>query len=370
VRILITGANGFIGRNLKVRLQEIPGFTLVEAPHGLGAEELRSAVTGIDWVFHLAGVNRPQEEGEFTTGNVDFTRALCAALVAAGNRAPVVFASSSQAALDNPYGRSKRAAEDTLLEYSRNSGAPVFLYRLNNVFGKWCRPFYNSAVATFCHQAARDLPLSVRDPRAPLSLIYVDDVVDTFIRLLQARDVPPGHATAGPVYETTVGEVAEALREFAASRKSLMTPRVGVGLIRALYSTYISHLPTEAFAYTVPRYPDPRGEFVEMLKTPDTGQFSYFTAGPGITRGEHYHHSKVEKFLVVRGTARFDFRQVDTDERHSLVVRGGEGRIVESIPGWAHGVTNAGDDEVIIMLWANEVFDRQRPDTIASKVVS
>ncbi len=370
MRVLITGGNGFVGRNLKVRLAEIAGFELVEVPHSAGADELRLAAATAEWVFHLAGVNRPQADSEFTSGNVHFTQALCAALSAAGNRAPIVFASSSQAVLDNPYGRSKRAAEDVLLDHARVAGTPVYLYRLNNVFGKWCRPFYNSVVATFCYQIARDQPISIRDPAARLSLIHVDDVVEAFIRLLRTPGAPSGYVDAGPVYETTLGGLAELLREFAASRKSLMTQRVGVGFTRALYSTYISYLPSEAFAYSVPIYADPRGTFVEMLKTPDTGQFSYFTTGPGITRGEHYHHSKVEKFLVVRGTARFDFRHVDTGERHSVTIPGGEGRVIESIPGWAHGVTNVGEDELIIMLWANEVFDRARPDTVAVKVMA
>jgi UDP-2-acetamido-2,6-beta-L-arabino-hexul-4-ose reductase len=367
VRILITGGRGFIGRNLKVRLREIPGHEILELTHTADPAQLRAAAAAAEWVFHLAGVNRPPEEAGFTAGNVEFTKALCAALARAGNRAPLVFASSSQATLDNPYGRSKRAAEEVLLDHSRTCGAPVFIYRLNNVFGKWCRPFYNSVVATFCHQIARDEPISIRDPLAPLALIYVDDVVEAFLRRLAAAEPPSGYVSAGPVYETTLGDLAQTLRDFATSRKTLMTPRVGVGLVRALYSTYISYLPTEHFAYDVPRHSDPRGVFVEMLKTADSGQFSYFTAGPGITRGEHYHHSKVEKFLVLRGTARFDFRHVDTDERYSLVVHGGDGRIVESVPGWTHGVTNAGTDELIVMLWANEVFDRAKPDTIAAR---
>ena len=244
----------------------------------------------------------------------------------------------------------------------------MHLFRLANVFGKWCRPNYNSAVATFCHNTARGLPIVVNDPAAALRLVYVDDVVAAFAGLLARPDAPGGFVEAGPVYETTVGEVADRVREFAASRSSLVTARVGGGLVRALYSTYVSHLPPASFAYDVPRHGDARGVFVEMLKTPDCGQFSYFTAHPGITRGEHYHHSKTEKFLVIKGTARFGFRHIVTGETHELTTRGGEGRIVETVPGWTHDITNVGDDELIVMLWANEIFDRERPDTVAMKV--
>jgi UDP-2-acetamido-2,6-beta-L-arabino-hexul-4-ose reductase len=254
-----------------------------------------------------------------------------------------------------------------LLLYSRKSRSPVYLFRLTNVFGKWCRPNYNSAVATFCHNIARGMPISINDPAAPLKLVYVDDVLDAFMRLLETPD-NAGFIEAGPVYDTTVGHVAETLRGFADSRSTLMTDRVGTNLTRALYSTYISYLPPENFAYEVMRHTDPRGTFVEMLKTPDCGQFSYFTAHPGITRGEHYHHSKTEKFLVITGTARFGFRHIESGQTHELVTRGGEAKIVETVPGWTHDITNIGDDELIVMLWANEVFDRQHPDTIAMKV--
>lgn len=254
------------------------------------------------------------------------------------------------------------------MRYSGDTGAPVFLFRLTNVFGKWSRPHYNSAVATFCHQIARGLPITINDSAALLRLLYIDDAVNAFVRLLGSRDTPGGYLDPGPVYDTTVGEIAQMLREIAESRTSLVTPRVGVGLVRALYSTYVSFLPPELFDYKVPCHVDSRGVFVEMLKTPDCGQFSYFTANPGVTRGEHYHHSKTEKFLVIQGTARFGFRHIRTGQMHDLVVRGGDGRIVETVPGWTHNITNTGDSELIVMLWANEIFDRERPDTIALKV--
>ncbi len=368
MRIVITGADGFMGRNLRIRLRELGHTDVVDVTRSTTPPQLREAVDGAGFVFHLAGVNRPQDPAEFDAGNTDFTGGLCDALTAAGCRSPIVYASSTQAVLDNAYGRSKKAAEDRLLQHAQATGTPVHLFRLPNVFGKWSLPHYNSAVATFCHQVARGLPVTVNDPAASLRLVYVDDVVDAFVARLRNPDAAGGRVEAGPVYETTVGELAKTLQGFAASRESLVTPRVGTGLMRALYATFVSFLPLERFDYAVPRHSDPRGVFVEMLKTPDCGQFSYFTAHPGVTRGGHYHHSKTEKFLVIGGTARFGFRNIDTGQTHELVTRGGESRIVETIPGWTHDVTNIGEDELVVMLWANELFDRERPDTVAMKV--
>ena len=368
MRLLITGIEGFIGRNLRVRLQEQGFSSITGLTEASTQEALVEAVSEADFVFHLAGVNRPKDPSEFTKGNVSFTDTLCRALSASPHPAPVLFTSSIQALLDNPYGASKREAEEILLRYARETGASVHIFRLPNVFGKWCRPNYNSAVATFCHNTARGLPITLHDPSASLRLVYIDDVVSAFLGILQSPSTAGDFHDVDPVYETTVGEASDIIRSFPESRTTLQTARVGTGLCRALHATYLSHLPPEAFAYTVPRYTDPRGEFVELLKTPDCGQFSYFTAAPGITRGEHYHHTKTEKFLVIRGTARYQFRHIDTQERHELVCRGGEACVVETVPGWTHNITNIGEDELIVMLWANEVFDRSRPDTTALRV--
>lgn len=367
MRILVTGADGFIGRNLRVRLREL-GYAEIDCvTRATSAAALAAAIARSEFVFHLAGVNRPPDESGFHTGNVDFTVQLCELLGATGRKIPVAYSSSTQAERDNAYGQSKRTAERVLQSYATSIDAPLWLFRLPNVFGKWSRPNYNSAVATFCHQLARNLPIEIHDPAAPLSLIYIDDLVAAFCRLIGERP-PAGFVEAGPVYATTVGGVAELLGSFASSRTSLVTARVGGGLARALYATFVSFLPKESFAYQVPRYVDPRGVFVEMLKTPDCGQFSYFTAHPGVARGEHYHHTKTEKFLVIQGTANFGFRNIDSGDTYELTVSGGEGHIVESIPGWTHNVVNSGETELIIMLWASEVFDRGRPDTIAMKV--
>ena len=368
MKILVTGADGFIGKNLCVSLAEQAGFEVLPVVRATDPAALESKVAQADAVIHLAGVNRPQDPAEFAAGNADFTARLCQALLATGRPIPVAFASSIQADRDNPYGLSKRAAEDHLRRYAEASGAPVALYRLANVFGKWSRPDYNSAVATFCHNIARGLPIQVNDAAAPLRLVYIDDVVAELLRFLADPGSGVGLHQAGPVYATTVGELARQIEAFKDVRASLVTERVGTGLVRALYATYVSFLPPQAFSYSVPKYGDARGVFVEMLKTPDCGQFSFFTAHPGITRGGHYHHSKTEKFLVIKGAARYRFRHLLTDEVFEVDSRGDEPLVVETIPGWAHDITNIGDDELVVMLWANEIFDRQNPDTIASPV--
>ena len=372
MRVLITGANGFVGKNLQLHLAERKDVQVVCFTRADDAAQLTALLQGVDFVFHLAGVNRPQDPQEFVSGNVDLTQALCRAVgaVAAvtGKPIPIIYTSSAQAGRDNPYGQSKLGAEDALLAVARSHKVPVHIFRLPNVFGKWCKPNYNSAVATFCHNIARGLPIQVNDLAASVTLVYVDDVIERFVQLMDGADAAvdaDGLASVSPQYTTTVGELARKIQVFKDSRDTLMTERVGTGLLRALYSTYVSYLPVELFAYTVPQHADPRGVFVEMLKTPDAGQFSYFTAHPGITRGGHYHHSKTEKFLVIKGQARFKFRHMQTGQAHELLTSGEKAEIVETVPGWTHDITNIGADEMVVMLWANEVFDRARPDTFA-----
>ncbi|MDN3639977.1 capsular polysaccharide biosynthesis protein CapF [Simiduia curdlanivorans] len=368
MKILVTGANGFVAKSLIIRLAE-QGYTdILRFDRSCTADDLTVMATKADFVFHLAGVNRPKDEAEFAEGNADLTVSLLRALSAAGNKAPVVLSSSIQAALDNPYGKSKAAAEQAVLQYHADSGAAAYVFRLPNVFGKWCKPNYNSAVATFCYNTVNDLPITINDAKAALKLVYIDDVCESFIKLLQASQ-PAGFVDVAPVYQTTVGDVATLLQKFKTSRDSLVTESVGQGLTRALYSTYLSYFSPTQFAYTVPGYTDPRGTFVEMLKTPDAGQFSFFTAHPGITRGGHYHHSKNEKFLVIKGKASYRFKHIVSGEFYELTTDASEYKIVETVPGWTHDITNIGDDELIVMLWANEIYDRSKPDTIASPLV-
>jgi UDP-2-acetamido-2,6-beta-L-arabino-hexul-4-ose reductase len=368
MRIVVTGANGFIGKNLCLRLQELKTFQVQPITRESSSVDLQNAVQDCDFVFHLAGINRPQDNEEFHTGNIVSTQLLCEALSLNKRIVPIAYSSSTQAINDNPYGKSKADAENVIFEYARSNNAKAFVYRLPNVFGKWCKPNYNSAVATFCHNTTRDLPITINDPNSPLKLVYVDDVVDSFLSLLTDTNISSGFVEVSPVYETTVGEVVTQIESFKNSRDTLITDKVGTGFVRALYSTYVSYLPTTSFSYKVPKYGDPRGVFVEMLKTPDAGQFSFFTAHPGITRGEHYHHTKTEKFLVIKGQAHFGFRNVITNEMYEVTTSGEEPEIVETVPGWTHNITNVGTEEMIVMLWANEIFDRAKPDTIAQPV--
>ncbi len=368
MRVLITGAHGFMGKNLQLRLRERNDVHTACFGRDYPVAQLPHLLQGVDFVFHLAGVNRPQDPGEFAAGNAGLTASFCAALAqeakATGKTISVVYASSIQAALENPYGRSKREAESALR--AAGSGVRAHVFRLPNVFGKWCKPNYNSVVATFCHNIARGLPIQINDPAAPITLAYVDDVLDRFLQLMDGADVAEdadGFEVGPPQYTTTVGELARQIEAFKACRTTLMTERVGTGLVRALYATYVSYLPPDLFAYEVPAHADPRGVFVEMLKTPDVGQFSYFTAHPGVTRGGHYHHSKTEKFLVIKGQALFRFRHMQNGQAHELRTSGDKPQIVETVPGWTHDITNIGREEMVTILWANEVFDRDRPDT-------
>jgi UDP-2-acetamido-2,6-beta-L-arabino-hexul-4-ose reductase len=364
--IVVTGADGFVGQNLRLRLSELQGYEVRPIGRGDDPEAWRAAVAGADLVVHLAGVNRPPDPAEFS-GNADSIRSLTDAMDAAGKPLPVILASSAKAADPSPYGISKKEAEDALLEHAARSGASAAIYRLPNIFGKWARPNYNSGVATFCHNVARELPINVHDHAAPLTLVYVDDVIDAFIAQME-QGFQTGFHEVPPIYETSVGEVADIIRGFRADRSDNMIANVGTGLLRALYATYVSYLPPEEFSYSIESHRDPRGAFSEMLKTRQAGQFSYFTAHPGVTRGGHYHHTKTEKFLIVHGEARFRFRHVMTGETHEVLTSGDKPVVVETVPGWTHDVTNVGEGVMVSLLWANELFDRQRPDTIAMKV--
>ena len=365
MKILVTGANGFVAKNLIQYLSEKENVEILKIFRDTPEQELEKLVVCADWIVHLAGVNRPENDSEFIEGNVSLTEKISEVLRKSKKKTPIILSSSIQAERDNAYGQSKLGGEQALLELNQAQANPVYICRLANVFGKWSRPNYNSAVATFCYNVANDLPIQINDPSAMIRLVYVDDVVETFWNMLQGSFVPPQQFMIEPEYQISVGDLANTLNEFKKSRDSLITAPVGTGLIRALYSTYLSFLQPAQFDYSVPKYGDERGVFVEMLKTPNAGQFSYFTAHAGITRGGHYHHTKTEKFLVIKGKALFKFKHVITGEFYQLETTGEEPRIVETVPGWTHDITNIGDDEMVVMLWANEIFDREKPDTYA-----
>jgi UDP-2-acetamido-2,6-beta-L-arabino-hexul-4-ose reductase len=368
MKVLVTGANGFIGKNLVLRLREQSDAEVLTYVRGQDDAELRIALGQCDAVVHLAGENRPADVKAFAEINTALTERICIGLRTLGKTIPLILTSSAQAELDNPYGRSKLAAEHVVQALANDYGNPVAIFRLPGVFGKWCKPNYNSVVATFCHNKAHDLPVQINDVNARLRLVYVDDVVTAILCQLSASWAGLERPLIQPEYTITLGELSAQIDAFKNCRSTLVSEPVGTGLTRALYATYVSYLPFEKFAYNVPVHCDARGLFVEMLKTPDTGQFSFFTAHSGITRGGHYHHTKTEKFLVIKGHARFGFRHMLTNELHYLETKGEEPQIVETVPGWTHDITNIGTEEMVVMLWANEIFDRANPDTITSKV--
>ena len=371
-RILVTGANGFIGKNLTIHLNELSGVTVKTFNRGDEAANLPKLIAEVDVVVHLAGENRPADEGAFQEVNAGLTIQICEAVKSeisnSGRYVPLILTSSTQAEQDNPYGRSKLAAEQAVQSLANESSNPVAIYRLPGVFGKWCKPNYNSVVATFCHNKAHDLPVKINDDSASVRLVYIDDVINNIVEQLSSIWDGVVRPIIYPEYNITLGELSKQIDAFKNCRSNLVSERVGTGFTRALYATYVSYLPVDKFAYSLHAHGDERGVFVEMLKTPDSGQFSFFTAHPGVTRGGHYHHSKTEKFLVIKGYARFGFRHMLTNEVHHIETNGNQPQIVETVPGWTHDITNIGKDEIVVMLWANEIFDRANPDTIVSKV--
>jgi UDP-2-acetamido-2,6-beta-L-arabino-hexul-4-ose reductase len=367
MKVLVVGSKGFIGKNLMISLKREKDIEFVEHTRQSTTDELASAMTEVDFVYHLAGVNRPAE-GETFSGNVDLTQQICDAVRQSGRAIPILYTSSIQAEYHNEYGESKYKAEQCLLELHKDIDNPVYIYRLPNVFGKWCRPNYNSVVATFCHNIANDLPIQINDPQTELQLVHIGSVITSFLDTMYGRNTDDKYVPVEPVFKVTLGELAETLYKYKQSRENLITEPVGHGFTRVLYATYISYITPDKFNYSVKKHEDNRGVFVEMLKTRDSGQFSFFTAHPGITRGGHYHHCKTEKFLVLKGTARFGFRHIVSDETCEIITDGDSPQVVETVPGWSHDITNIGEEELIVMLWANENFDSSRPDTVVHKV--
>lgn len=367
MKILITGAAGFIGRNLAASL---PDHELLLCHRGTSEQELLGFCEAADFVFHLAGVNRPEHDSEFREGNTDFTALLLANLRAAGNACPVVLTSSAQAALDNPYGTSKRGAEELVRSHAHDGGASAYIYRLPGVFGKWSKPNYNTVVATFCHNVARGLPLQVNDPAAELTLVYIDDVVEELVRALSGAPTRAADdfCEVPVVYTATLGWLASTIQQFAADRAQLTVPDMGHPLTKRLHATYLSFLPTDGFAYDLTMHRDERGSFTEIIRTADRGQVSVNISEPGITKGNHWHHTKNEKFLVVSGTGVIRFRLVGDTDVIEYHVSGEQLRVVDIPTGYTHNIENLGDTEMVTLMWANEAFDPERPDTYFEEV--
>ena len=382
MNILVTGAKGFVGRNLVSQLHNIgsgkakehalSGKSLTVFEYDLDSDlsDLDSYCRQADFVFNLAGVNRPKDRTEFMEGNFGFASTLLSALKKHNNTCPVMISSSVQAALDNPYGESKRAGEQLLFDYGRETGAKVLVYRFPNVFGKWCRPNYNSAVATFCYNIARDLPILVNDPDVVMNLVYVDDVVDELVAALNGEEHRTGDYCEVPVMHTiTLGGIVELITGFKDMHTDLSVPDLGDAFTKKLYSTYLSYLPEEKFIYPLKMNVDERGSFTEIIRTSDRGQFSVNISKPGITKGQHWHHTKNEKFVVVSGHGLIQRRKIGSEEIIEFEVSGDRMEAVEMIPGYTHNIINLSEREnLVTVMWCNECFDSRKPDTYFEKV--
>ena len=383
MKILVTGARGFVGRNLVSQLRNIRDGKLKN--HALSGTELELFEYDVDtdpallddycreadFVFNLAGVNRPKDQSEFMKGNFGFASTLLDTLKMHGNICPVMISSSTQAALDNPYGESKRAGEELMFGYARETGAKVLVYRFPNVFGKWCRPNYNSAVATFCHNIAHGLPIQVNDPNVVMHLVYIDDVVEELIGALSGQEHRQGDYCEVPVVHTvTLGRIVELLYSFKESRNTLGVPDLGDAFTKKLYSTYLSYLPEDAFGYPLKMNVDARGSFTEIIRTPDRGQFSVNISKPRITKGNHWHHTKNEKFLVVSGKGVIRFRDMNDPDGKVLeyFVSGDKLEVIDIPTGYTHNIENLGDTDMVTFMWCNECFDPERPDTYYEEV--
>lgn len=362
MKVLVTGSNGFIAKNLIEHLKRDENIELYLYSKKDSLDILQAYVKEVDFIFHLAGVNRPQDISEFYEGNSKLTHLIVNVLKSEHKTTPILLSSSIQSNLDNDYGKSKLEAENALIGYSSETGADIYIYRLPNVFGKWSRPNYNSVISTWCHNVANNLGIQVNNKDIKLNLVYVDDVVESFIEKLNNK-TEKKYFEIEQVYKKTLGEIENLLYKFKENRKTLVIPNVGRGFERALYATYLSYLAVDNFSYLLKGHKDDRGTFYEILKTIDSGQFSISTTAPGVMRGNHYHHTKNEKFLVVKGEAVIEFRHIITNEIISYEVSDKKMEIVEMIPGYTHNITNTGNEEMILILWANESFDQNNPDT-------
>jgi UDP-2-acetamido-2,6-beta-L-arabino-hexul-4-ose reductase len=365
MNILVTGAKGFVGKNLIAELRNKGYNDIFEFSRESDSSLLEKYTKECDFVFHLAGVNRPKDEKEFMEGNYDFTAELLEHLKKHNNKAPVLITSSIQAEKNNPYGRSKKAGEDLLLNYSKETGVEVYVYRLPNLFGKWSRPNYNTVVATYCHNIARDLDIQINNPDAVVKLCYIDDVLEEFLRSIEGNPSKKEDYCFVPVTHTIkLGELANIIRSFKESRKNLSVPNMENDLTKKLYSTYLSFLPEDKFSYDLKMNCDHRGSFTEFIRTPDRGQVSVNVSKPGITKGNHWHHTKNEKFLVVSGEGLIRFRKIDSDEIIEYRVSGDDKLQVVDIPtGYTHSIVNVGENDLVTVMWVNECFDPEKPDT-------
>jgi len=365
MKILVTGSDGFIAKNLIVHLK-YQKKDVLEFNRTHSHKKLEEMIDESDFIFHLAGINRPKFDEEYNN-NVNLIEVVINLCIKLNKKIPILFSSSSQASTDSEYGISKKKSEDLLIEYQKKTGNPVLIYRLENIFGKWCKPNYNSVVATLCHNTANNIEVSINDPKTELSLVYIDDVIKSFLNNYE-NCFGLKNINIEPVYRIKLNELLNKIITYNQTSKSLVLEPVGEGLDRALYSTFLSYLPKSKFSYKLSENKDERGKFVEIIKTKKTGQISFLTAHPGITRGSHFHHSKNEKFILVNGIARIKYRNIITNDTHEIIVNDSDSTVVETIPGWVHDITNIGNEKLIVLVWANEVFDIENPDTFVENI--
>ncbi|MGO4940660.1 polysaccharide biosynthesis C-terminal domain-containing protein [Fundicoccus sp. Sow4_D5] len=369
MNILVTGANGFVGKNLVATLEQIEQYNVLPITRETSQEKLTESAQKADFVFHLAGVNRPKEEKEFSEGNVGFTQILINTLISVGSTAPIVVTSSIQAENDSAYGKSKKAGEDLVFEYGVKQKVPTYIYRLPNLFGKWSKPNYNTVIATFCHKISRNEEITISDPRVQLKLVYIDDLLDEFLRALDNNPTINGEFCEVPIFHTeTLGDIANLLKEFKNSRTNLIISDLSHSFTRKLYSTYLNFLPENDFSYPLLTHSDHRGSFTEFVKSPFGGQVSVNVSKPGITKGEHWHHTKNEKFLVVSGQGVIRFRDYYSDEVIEYKVSGEKLEVVDIPTGYTHSIVNTGETDMVTIMWVNEMFDPNHPDTFFLEV--
>ncbi len=369
--VLITGAKGFIGRHLTEALRRRGDLRVVEYDLAAPPEVLEVGLREAEVIYHLAGVNRPQDQAEFAVGNTGFTQSICSALSSLGRQPLILISSSIQAELENPYGISKRGAEEVLRSWARDTGGRVAVFRLKNVFGKWCRPNYNSVTATFCHNIAHGLPLQISDPARELDLVYIDDVVEGFLSVDEST-ISPGTARFCDIagsHKTTLGSLANLLETFRRSRETLEMPSMGDEFTRRLYATYLTYLAGDNFGYALKQKTDARGALAEFIKQPHFGQIFVSRTRPGVTRGNHYHHTKTEKFFVVEGEAIVRFRSILGGDVIEYRVSGTEFKVIDIPPGYVHSIENVGVTDLITLFWADEIFDPARPDVYCRDVL-
>lgn len=364
MKILVTGSKGFIGKNLICELKNRGYKNILEYDIDTEQELLERYTLECDFIFHLAGVNRPQKEEDFMKGNFGFTLKLLEMLKTHKNKCPILITSSIQAALDNSYGRSKKASEELIISYRKEYGINVYIYRLPNVFGKWCRPNYNSVIATFCYNIAHNLPIKINDPQVLIQLVYIDDVVKEFISALEGRPhQEDGYCFIPNIFKVKLGDIANLLYKFKESRNNLQVPNMSDEFEKALYSTYLSYLPKEQFSYPLKMNIDNRGSFTEILRTRDRGQFSVNIIKSGITKGNHWHHSKNEKFVVVKGKALIQLRKIGEDDKIEYYVNGDKIEVIDIPPGYTHNIKNIGVEDLVVFMWASEPYNPEKPDT-------